>query len=111
MNDYIIFADATWPVFVADSTSTNVGRIPEGCILKQVTEAISEDKKDDLIPESGVVFTRLIFFAVGLPLCFLVSFCTNILNMVVFYKQGLKERINMCLFTLSLLDLLYVAVA
>ncbi|XP_076470818.1 uncharacterized protein LOC143300775 [Babylonia areolata] len=31
--------------------------------------------------------------------------------MVVFYKHGLKERINACLFTLSLVDLMCVSVA
>ena len=29
--------------------------------------------------------------------------------MAVFYKQGLKERINVCLFALSLADGLYLA--
>jgi hypothetical protein len=36
------------------------------------------------------------------------SFPTNILSMAVFVKQGLKERINLCLFSLSLVDLVYM---
>ena len=35
---------------------------------------------------------------------------TNILNMVVFAKHGLKERINLCLFFQSLGDLLYMTI-
>ena len=30
----------------------------------------------------------------------------NVINMLVFYKQGLKDRVNLCLFALSLADLL-----
>ena len=40
-------------------------------------------------------------------LCF-DSAPTNILSMVVFIKQGLKERINLCLFFQSLADLLFM---
>ncbi|KAL8562617.1 hypothetical protein ACOMHN_045881 [Nucella lapillus] len=43
-----------------------------------------------------------------LPLLFLISAPTNILNMLVFCKQGLKERINLCLFYLSLVDFLHM---
>ncbi|KAL8573486.1 hypothetical protein ACOMHN_047757 [Nucella lapillus] len=32
----------------------------------------------------------------------------NVLNMVMFYKQGLKERINFCLFFLALVDILHL---
>ena len=36
----------------------------------------------------------------------LIGFTANCINMAVFFKQGLKERINLCLFSLALVDLL-----
>ena len=45
---------------------------------------------------------------VSLPILFLIGGPANVINMAVFYKQGLKERINVCLFALSLADGLYL---
>ena len=44
-----------------------------------------------------------------LPILFLIGGPANVINMAVFYKQGLEERINVCLFALSLADGLYLA--
>ncbi|KAL8595115.1 hypothetical protein ACOMHN_019153 [Nucella lapillus] len=43
-----------------------------------------------------------------IPLFFIFGTPANVLNMVVFYKQGLKERINFCLFLLALIDILHL---
>ncbi|KAL8595121.1 hypothetical protein ACOMHN_019159 [Nucella lapillus] len=43
-----------------------------------------------------------------IPLFFIFGTPANVLNMVVFYKQGLKERINFCLFFLALVDILHL---
>ena len=40
-----------------------------------------------------------------IPVLFLIGFPANCINMAVFFKQGLKERINLCLFSLALIDL------
>ena len=42
------------------------------------------------------------------PIFFLIGGPANVINMLVFYKQGLKERVNLCLFALTLADLLYL---
>ena len=34
-------------------------------------------------------------------LLFLIGGPANVINLAVFYKQGLKERVNLCLFALS----------
>ncbi|KAL8575262.1 hypothetical protein ACOMHN_001808 [Nucella lapillus] len=56
--------------------------------------------------------TEVLFYKIcsGLliPLFFILGTPANVLNMVVFYKQGLKERFNVCLFTLALVDLLHL---
>ncbi|XP_076464569.1 galanin receptor 2a-like [Babylonia areolata] len=43
-----------------------------------------------------------------LVLLFLIGGPGNVINMAVFYKQGLKDRVNLCLFALSLADELYL---
>lgn len=44
------------------------------------------------------------------PLLYILGVPANIFNALVFHRQGLRERINMCLFTLSLVDLLAMTV-
>ena len=39
-----------------------------------------------------------------LPILFLIGWPSNVINMAVFYKQGLKDRVNVCLFSLALAD-------
>ena len=39
---------------------------------------------------------------------FLIGGPANVINMAVFYKQGLKERVNLCLFALSLADEIFL---
>ena len=54
--------------------------------------------------ETEQLFDR-IKATVLIPILFLVGFPANCINMAVFYKQGLNERINLCLFSLALADL------
>ncbi|XP_070191564.1 psychosine receptor-like [Littorina saxatilis] len=42
------------------------------------------------------------------PLLFFLGAPTNILNMIVFARQGLRDRMNLCLFSLAVADLFYV---
>nr|KAG5705475.1 hypothetical protein BaRGS_004602 [Batillaria attramentaria] len=50
-----------------------------------------------------------VIVAVGfLYVLFLVSAPTNVISMIAFYKQGIKERINLCLFVQSFADLVYM---
>ncbi|XP_076464820.1 uncharacterized protein LOC143296675 [Babylonia areolata] len=44
----------------------------------------------------------------SLVFLFLIGGPGNVINMAVFYKQGLKDRVNLCLFALSLADELYL---
>ncbi|XP_025105710.1 uncharacterized protein LOC112571113 [Pomacea canaliculata] len=39
---------------------------------------------------------------------FLIGSPANILNMIVFYRQGLRDRMNLCLFCLAFTDLMYL---
>ncbi|KAL8568174.1 hypothetical protein ACOMHN_027697 [Nucella lapillus] len=53
-------------------------------------------------------FAKIMFCYVSLGL-FWVGVPSNLINCVVFYRQGLQERMNLCLFCLALCDLLFVA--
>lgn len=45
-----------------------------------------------------------------IPLFTLLGLPGNVLNAVVFYRQGLRERINLCLFALAIVDLTAILV-
>ena len=55
--------------------------------------------------ETEQLFDR-IKATVLIPVLFLIGFPANCINMAVFFKQGLKERINLCLFSLALVDIM-----
>ncbi|KAL8575070.1 hypothetical protein ACOMHN_044157 [Nucella lapillus] len=92
-------------------TNSSAALPPEGCVLTQAFTFVPWDNEDNLVPKEVDNVLNLLLLGVGQPLLFVVSFCTNILSMAVFWKHGLRERINACLFTLSLVDLLSVSVA
>ncbi|KAL8568173.1 hypothetical protein ACOMHN_027696 [Nucella lapillus] len=52
-------------------------------------------------------FAKVMFCYVSLGLI-LVGVPSNFINCVVFYRQGLQERMNLCLFCLALVDFLFV---
>ena len=45
-----------------------------------------------------------------IPLLFLVGVPGNMLSAAVFYRLGLRERINLCVFCLAVVDLLVLTV-
>lgn len=53
------------------------------------------------------VVEAVLFIGVSSLMC-LIGIPANILNCVIFWTQGLKDRINVCLFCLSLSDLCYL---
>lgn len=76
--------------------------VPEGCIVINYTD--SWDSPDDPISQNSEKIFGLAITGVLIPILVVVSVPTNIINMAVFYKQGLKERINLCLFWRSFVD-------
>lgn len=44
------------------------------------------------------------------PVLFLVGVPTNVLSCMVFWRQGLSDRMNLCLFCLAVVDMLYLIV-
>ncbi|KAL8616337.1 hypothetical protein ACOMHN_056280 [Nucella lapillus] len=90
--------------------SSSEGPMPEGCVIRDLFHFIPWDNEENLVSKEVENIFKLSIYGIAVPLLFVVSFVTNMINMVVFYKHGLKERINACLFTLSLVDLLSVSI-
>ena len=80
----------------------------EGCKILKFDGFFPWDNPDNLASLEVEAFAERLKGAIVLPLLFLIGGPANVINMAVFYKQGLRERINLCLFALSLADELYL---
>ena len=83
--------------------------VPEGCIPVRfdLMEYLPWDNPDNIVSVDFQDMTRRLKDML-LPFFFLIGGPANVINMLVFYKQGLKERVSLCLFALSLADLIYL---
>ncbi|KAK7102270.1 probable G-protein coupled receptor frpr-1 [Littorina saxatilis] len=66
------------------------------------------DNPDNIISRDTYVTIRYVTDVSITPLLFLICLPTNLVSALVFWRQGLKDRSNMCLFVLALVDLAYV---
>ena len=84
--------------------------VPEGCYVFNFEdmEFLPWDNPDNIVSAEVEDITRRLKDAILLPMLFLIGGPANVINMAVFYKQGLKDRVNLCLFALSLADELYL---
>ena len=89
------------------NTTRNISTL-EGCKVLQFHGFIPWDNPDSLVSPEVEAFSERLKAAIVLPLLFLIGGPANVINIVVFYKHGLRERINLCLFALSLADELYL---
>ncbi|KAL8582691.1 hypothetical protein ACOMHN_053285 [Nucella lapillus] len=69
-----------------------------------------DDSKDVVSAEASNMLNNVVHM-VCFPVLFFIGFLSNIVNMVVSFQNGLKQRINLCLFCLSLMDLIFVTLA
>ncbi|XP_076452289.1 uncharacterized protein LOC143287932 [Babylonia areolata] len=83
---------------------------PEGCrvLFTDSNAFIPWDNPENILSQAVSEAMDTVVGTVCLPVLFLISGSTNVLNMLVFWRQGLRERINLCLFYLSLVDLLHM---
>ena len=84
--------------------------VPEGCYVFNFEdmEFLPWDNPDNIVSAEVEEMTRRLKDTLFLPILFLIGGPANVINMAVFYKQGLKDRVNLCLFALSLADELYL---
>lgn len=68
------------------------------------------DNPDNVISLETYTTVSIVSNCFAYPLLFLVGVPTNGLNCIVFWQQGLKDRMNLCLFCLALVDMVYLIV-
>ncbi|XP_025094072.1 probable G-protein coupled receptor frpr-1 [Pomacea canaliculata] len=79
--------------------------VPHNCVT---SSSVLWQRPDDPISAATEEVVQRVKTTVVAQLCFLIGGASNCVNMAVFLKQGVHERNNMCLFTLALVDLLYL---
>ncbi|XP_076445881.1 uncharacterized protein LOC143283521 [Babylonia areolata] len=80
------------------------------CLVVNLSNFQFHDESKDVMSAQVSNFFANLIRVVVVPTLFFIGFPSNMVNMVVFFRHGLKQRINLCLFCLSALDLFYVIV-
>ncbi|XP_076436137.1 uncharacterized protein LOC143275745 [Babylonia areolata] len=97
------------PLNTSSSTHpSNTSVTSSECFVLQFQDFVPWNNPDNLISFETEDLIRRLKDVVFLPILFLIGVPANVINMAVFYRHGLKERINVCLFALSLADALYL---
>lgn len=101
---------SSWNVSSAAHHESNVSAmvVPEGCLVLQFSDYLPWDNPKSYISLHTELISYRIKVGLLMPICFFFGAPANIINMMAFYRQGLKERINLCLFSQSLVDFLYL---
>ena len=89
--------------WTVDNVSQSANSVPESRIILGINTTIPWDNPNNLISHEAHLRIKA---GIIIPVLFFIGFPANCINMAVFFKQGLKERINFCLFSLALVDLL-----
>ena len=63
---------------------------------------------ENLVDEATAAQVERLLLMTLLPLLEFFGITTNVINCVVFVKQGLRDRINLCLFSLALADISFL---
>ncbi|KAL8590702.1 hypothetical protein ACOMHN_044060 [Nucella lapillus] len=86
-------------------TSVLNGSVPEGCQLFRFKELefVPWNNSDNIVSQKAEMVSRDVRLVLMQAALFLGG-PANVINMAVFFKQGLKDRVNLLLFSLSLAD-------
>ena len=92
-------------------TNHDLARVSTDSVLLQAGEVFLPWKNPhNLITFETFALIEHVLLCYVNPVIFCVGVPTNVLNCVVFARQGLRDRMNLCLFCLSLVDLCYVTI-
>ena len=101
-NDAVTNTTSPWQV----DNVTEAFQAPEGCLVVPFSTMMPPwDHPEDLVSHETEQHFQQFVNVYLLSLCFLISVPTNAINMAVFWKHDIQERINLCLFCLSFADL------
>ncbi|KAL8589873.1 hypothetical protein ACOMHN_023960 [Nucella lapillus] len=101
--------DTTAVDFLSTAASQNMTS-SDNCRRLQFVGHAPWDHPEKIFTTENEAFFERLKGAIVLPFLFLIGGPANVINMAVFFKQGLKERINLCLFALAAVDGLYLLV-
>lgn len=74
--------------------------------LSKKNETVDVGNGNDIISDSWMVYIETINLGAICPAFCLVGIVTNIINIIVFRRQGFQETINISLFSLSISDII-----
>ncbi|KAL8576467.1 hypothetical protein ACOMHN_049034 [Nucella lapillus] len=85
-------------------------RTEQGCLILEPKSAATTDTFQGVASQQTKFWISVITSAGFVPLLFVVGLPGNVLSAAVFYRQGLRERINLCIFCLALADVVVLTV-
>ncbi|KAK7477272.1 hypothetical protein BaRGS_00031460 [Batillaria attramentaria] len=95
-------------------TSVNTTTPSAGCLVLRPSSSENKssflpwDNPDNVINMRAAAILERVVVSNLLPLVCLFGIISNCLNMAVFYRQGVRDRITLCLFCLALVDAMAV---
>ena len=98
----------TTPSWRGVDNVTEAFQAPEGCLLIPHSAFIPKNNPDDFISYETRQHVWIFVNEYFLLLCVFLSVPTNVISMTVFWKHSIKVRINLCLFCLSFVDLIFL---
>ena len=108
-NDNDLITNNATPSLLLGANSTDEGtQPPEGCVVVPLSTLTPWLNPNDLVSYEAQMGFRKFVNIYMLTILFFVSVPSNAVNMVVFWRLGIRERINVCLFCLSFADLMIV---
>ncbi|KAL8597546.1 hypothetical protein ACOMHN_033417 [Nucella lapillus] len=94
--------------YIVQTSAENVSS-QSGCMIVRVSEMefLPWNNPDNIVSEQVEKVSHKVGF-VMLQILFLIGGPGNVINMAVFFKQSLKDRVNLLLFSLSLADEIFL---
>lgn len=94
-------------LYINENTSTQ-DIADDSCFVPNDLSYLPWKNKNDLMSYDLFLQCEKILTAILIPVVCIVGIPANIINCIVFYKHGLRQRINFLLFSHSCTDLAYV---
>ncbi|KAK7116346.1 hypothetical protein V1264_002040 [Littorina saxatilis] len=79
------------------------------CVRLSLSSLKICSQRDTVMSQASRAWMEDVMYIGLLPLLAVVGVLTNVINCVVFNAQGLKDRVNMCLFCLCLADIVFLS--
>nr|KAG5712026.1 hypothetical protein BaRGS_020752 [Batillaria attramentaria] len=95
------------PLLFGGDTSANETLAIEEDLLDKPPFLPTDNPENIISLETYLLLDEIVYCGIC-PVLFLVGVPSNVLNCIVFFRQGIRDRMNMCLFSLALVDMSFV---